>query len=53
MSEVVWLVRHASTAWSGQRWCGRTDLPLSQAGREEAERLAGRLAEVLPAVPRS
>lgn len=48
MSEVVWLVRHASTAWTGQRWCGRTDLPPSQAGREEAERLAGRLAEVLP-----
>lgn len=48
MSEVVWLVRHASTAWTGRRWCGRTDLPLSPAGREEAERLAGRLAEALP-----
>ena len=48
MTDRVWLVRHASTAWSGQRWCGRTDLPLSAVGRAEAGRLAARLAVALP-----
>jgi broad specificity phosphatase PhoE len=48
MTDRVWLVRHASTAWSGQRWCGRTDLPLSAAGRAEAVLLASRLVVVLP-----
>ena len=27
------LVRHASTAWTGRRYCGRSDPPLSAAGR--------------------
>ena len=49
MTDSVWLVRHASTAWSGRRWCGRTDLPLTPVGEDEAERLAARLPEVLPA----
>ena len=49
MSATVWLVRHAQTAWSGRRWCGTTDLPLTAAGRAEAERLATRLATRLPA----
>ena len=49
MAATVWLVRHASTAWSGRRWCGSTDLPLTAAGRAEAERLAMRLAPILPA----
>ena len=48
MTDRVWLVRHASTAWSGQRWCGRTDLPLSAVGRAEAGLLAARLAAGLP-----
>jgi broad specificity phosphatase PhoE len=29
------LVRHAATAWSGVRYCGRTDLPISPVGREQ------------------
>jgi broad specificity phosphatase PhoE len=44
----LWLVRHASTAWTGRRFCGRTDLPLSQAGRAEAAALAARLAAIVP-----
>ena len=41
------LVRHASTAWSGRRYCGRSDLPLTAAGRAEAVALAHRLAPTL------
>ena len=48
MTDRIWLVRHASTEWSGHRWCGRTDLPLSAAGRAEARLLATRLATGLP-----
>lgn len=48
MTDAVWLVRHASTAWSGRRWCGRTDLPLTPAGEDEAERLAAVLVALLP-----
>lgn len=44
----ITLVRHASTAWSGQRYCGRSDPPLSAAGRAEAAALADRLAPSLP-----
>ena len=44
MSDLVWLVRHASTAWTGRRWAGRSDVPLSAAGRSEARRLAERRA---------
>lgn len=46
MVDIV-LVRHASTAWSGRRYCGRSDPPLSPAGWAEASRLAGRLAPSL------
>jgi broad specificity phosphatase PhoE len=42
------LVRHASTAWSGVRYCGRSDPPLSAAGVAEARRLARSLAVELP-----
>jgi broad specificity phosphatase PhoE len=45
--EIV-LVRHASTAWSGVRYCGRSDLPLSPVGLAEAAALARRLAPSLP-----
>jgi broad specificity phosphatase PhoE len=48
MSDRVWLVRHAATRWTGRRWCGRTDLPLSPAGRAQAAALAARLAAHLP-----
>ena len=40
----VILVRHASTAWTGHRYCGRSDPPLDAAGRAAAERLAHDLA---------
>ena len=43
MVEIV-LVRHASTAWSGVRYCGRSDPPLSPVGLAEAAALAERLA---------
>jgi probable phosphoglycerate mutase len=49
MTARVWLVRHASTEWSGERWCGLTDLSLSRAGAAEARSLASRLAAELPA----
>ena len=49
MTDRVWLVRHASTEWSGERWCGLTDLSLSRAGVAEARLLASRLAAELPA----
>ena len=42
MSRLV-LVRHAATSWTGHRYCGRSDLPLSHAGLEQASRLAARL----------
>ena len=43
MIEIV-LVRHAATTWSGSRYCGRSDPPLSDAGRAEAARLGTELA---------
>ena len=47
MSEVLFLVRHAATDWSGKRYCGRTDLPLNAAGAASAQRLAQELAASL------
>lgn len=46
------LVRHASTAWSGVRYCGISDPPLSPTGLAEARRLAAALAGELPPAAR-
>ncbi|MEO8437948.1 MAG: histidine phosphatase family protein [Chloroflexota bacterium] len=45
----VVLVRHASTDWSGVRYCGRSDPPLNAAGWAEAVVLASELAPTLSA----
>lgn len=47
MTAVV-LVRHAATSWSGRRYCGHADPPLSLAGRRAAAELAIELAPILP-----
>jgi ribonuclease H / adenosylcobalamin/alpha-ribazole phosphatase len=40
----VWLIRHAPTSWTGRRWCGRANPPLSPAGRRVAYELARTIA---------
>jgi broad specificity phosphatase PhoE len=44
--EIV-LVRHASTSWSGRRYCGRSDPPLDRAGVDQAAELGRRLGPTL------
>ena len=46
MIDVV-LVRHGATTWSGRRYCGRSDPPLSAAGLSAAVSLAAALAPTL------
>lgn len=44
MADEIWLVRHGETAWSlSGRHTGRTDLPLTERGEEEARAVAARL----------
>jgi broad specificity phosphatase PhoE len=47
----IWLVRHAPTAWTGVRWCGRSDPALTPAGRTAAEALAAELSAELASAP--
>lgn len=43
----LYLVRHGSTAWSGARYCGRSDPALNAEGLAEVERLAAQLRPVV------
>ena len=46
MTTRVYLVRHGATVLTAEdRFAGSTDVPLSDAGREQARRLAARLAQ--------
>lgn len=48
---MITLVRHVATAWSGIRYCGRTDPPLSPAGREQLANLVVYLRSVIAEPP--
>jgi broad specificity phosphatase PhoE len=44
---MIWLVRHGQTSGNDEGWVqGRVDTPLNEKGREQAGRLAERLAQV-------
>jgi broad specificity phosphatase PhoE len=47
----VLLVRHAPTSWTGIRWCGRADPPLTPGGRAVARALGIDLVRELAVVP--
>jgi broad specificity phosphatase PhoE len=53
VTRAIWLVRHATTAWTGVRWTGaRSDPPLSDEGRRAADELGTELAgRVRPGTP--
>jgi ribonuclease H / adenosylcobalamin/alpha-ribazole phosphatase len=48
MSRLI-LVRHGSTAWTGRRYCGRADPPLSAVGRREAGEAAAAIGPLVAA----
>ena len=42
----VYFVRHGQTSWNvNNKICGRTDIPLTEAGREQAKMTAGKIME--------
>lgn len=41
---MIYIARHGRTAWTGLRYCGRSDPPLDRQGRRDAERLRRELA---------
>lgn len=41
----IFLIRHGATDWSGIRYCGRTDVPLSSGGAQQAQAIAAYLAQ--------
>jgi probable phosphoglycerate mutase len=49
LENTVVLIRHAATSWTGRRWCGRADPPLTAAGRTAARQLAADLRAELGA----
>lgn len=43
---LIYLVRHGETPWHAEnRYCGRTDLPLTERGQAQAKQLAGWAAD--------
>lgn len=44
----VYLLRHGQTAWNadGNRYCGRTDLPLTQKGVQQAKSVSDQLKKI-------
>jgi broad specificity phosphatase PhoE len=41
----VILMRHGATEWTGSRYCGKTDLPLDEAGRRQVRATAAHLRQ--------
>ncbi len=44
----LYLVRHPATTWSGHRYAGRTDVPLSPDGRRAVDGIVARLTDRAP-----
>ena len=44
----IYLLRHGQTAWNadGNRYCGRTDLPLTELGLEQARLASEQLKDI-------